>query len=124
MRIYVASKFENPRAPQIAAQLEAAGHTITYKWWQCDVASQEQALNDFNGVVSADAMVLVVDADYRYSGALTEFGMALARFIPVYIVGNALDIEPRGVSPNIFTLLPGVYRGIETLLQATHTVPA
>lgn len=124
MRIYVASKFENPRAPEVAAQLEAAGHTITFKWWESTVADATQALEDFNGVISADALVLIVDADYRYSGALTEFGIALGRHIPVYIIGNAIDINPRGCSPNIFTLLPGVHRGIETLLQATHTIPA
>jgi hypothetical protein len=112
MRIYVASKFENPRAPIVAAQLEAAGHVITYKWWGCSNFVQAQALLDFEGVLSADALVLVVENDYRYSGALTEFGMALARGIPVYIMGNAID-------RNIFTLMPNVYRGIETLLQAT-----
>ena len=113
MRVYVASKFENPRAPEVAAQLEAAGHTITYKWWGCSNFTQEQALLDFYGVIHADALVLVVeDPALKYSGAITEFGMALGRGIPVYLMGNALD-------RNIFTLLPGVYRGIETLLQAT-----
>lgn len=124
MRIYVASKFENPRAPEVAAQLEAAGHEITYKWWDCSVASPEQALLDERGVRTAQALVLIVDGQgvWRYSGALTEFGMALALRIPVYLLGNDLDIEPRGSQPNIFTLLPGVYRGIETLLQAQHTM--
>lgn len=112
MRIYVASKFENPRAPIVAAQLEAAGHTISYKWWGCSNFTQEQAVLDFVGVTSADAFVLVVEENLRYSGALTEFGMALARGIPVYIMGAAID-------RNIFTLMPNVHRGIETLLQAT-----
>lgn len=115
MRIYVASKFENPRAPEVAAQLEAAGHTITYKWWGCSNFTQEQAFLDYKGVVTADAFVLIVeDPALRYSGALTEFGIALARGVPVYLMGHAID-------RNIFTLLPGVTRGIETLLQATHT---
>lgn len=115
MRIYVASKFENPRAPEVAALLEAAGHEITYKWWGNSNFTQEQALADERGVRTAQALVLVVeDPELRYNGALTEFGMALALRIPCYLMGNAID-------RNIFTLLPGVYRGIETLLQATHT---
>jgi hypothetical protein len=112
MKIYVASKFENPRAPEVAEQLEAAGHTITYKWWGCSNFAQEQALLDFDGVTSADALVLVVEDDFKYSGALTEFGIALGKGIPVYIMGKAID-------RNIFTLMPNVFRGIETLLQAT-----
>jgi hypothetical protein len=117
LRVYVASKFENPRAPEVAALLEAAGHVITYKWWGCLNFTQEQALLDYNGVTSADAFVLIVeDPTLKYSGAITEFGIAVGRHIPVYIMGNALD-------RNIFTLLPGVYRGIETLLQDIH-VPA
>lgn len=118
MRIYVASKFENPRAPEVAAQLEAAGHTITYKWWGCSNFTQEQAQLDYYGVLSADALVLIVeDPTLKYSGAIAEFGMALARTIPIYIMGHALD-------RNIFTLLPNVQRGIETLLQATAPTPA
>lgn len=117
MNIYVASKFENPRAPEVAALLEAAGHRITYKWWGCSNFTQVQALLDYEGVMAADALVLIVeDPTLRYNGAIAEFGMALAWRIPVYIMGTALD-------RNIFTLLPNVHRGIETLLQATH-VPA
>lgn len=110
MKVYVASKFENPRAPVVAELLEAAGHTITYKWWGVSNFTQDQAMLDFHGVLSADALVMVVEDDYRYSGALTEFGIALARRIPVYLMGHAID-------RNIFTLLPGVHRGIETLLH-------
>lgn len=119
MRIYVATKFENAvRAQEIAKQLEQAGHTITYPWWLNDQINVEQASLDFWGVCAADAFVLLVDGDYRYSGALTEFGIALGRGIPVYLVGHALDVLPeKGSSPNIFTLLPRVYRGIETLLK-------
>jgi hypothetical protein len=94
--------------------LEAAGHVITYKWWECASFTREQAQFDFEGVISAEAFVLVVeDPTLKYSGSLVEFGIALNRGIPIYIIGTALD-------QNIFTLLPGVYRGIETLLQAVQ----
>ena len=118
MRIYIATKWENsPRAKEVAAQLEAAGHSISYKWWECEQASQEQAERDMFGVVTADALVLIVERDLRYSGALTEFGMACVLNIPVFVMGNAID-------SNIFLRLSNVRRGIETLLQATHTQPA
>ncbi len=121
--IYIATKFENAeRAKEVADQLEAAGHVITYKWWLNDQVTADQAMTDFLGVTRADAMVLIVEEDYRYSGALTEFGIAIGRNIPVYILGNQLDLEPRGASPNIFVLLPDVYRGIEPLLSSSPTL--
>jgi len=127
LKIYIATKFENhPRAQEVAKNLEDAGHTITYKWWVSDEPSAEQAWLDYTGVIFADAVVLIVEKNLPYSGALTEFGIALGRGIPVYIMGNALDIEPKkGPRANIFTMLKPevfkIHRGIETLLQATHT---
>ncbi len=118
MKLYVATKWENiPRAIEVADQLKAAGHTLTYSWWECEQASAEQASKDMKGVYEADAMVLIVEHDFRYNGALTEFGMALAYGLPVYVMGHAID-------SNIFLKLPWVYRGIETLLQATHSTAA
>lgn len=113
MRVYIATKFENSaRAIDVATQLEAVGHEITYKWWGNSEFSHEQAARDMKGVRDADAMVLIVeDGNLRYSGALTEFGMALAWNTPVHILGHALD-------SNIFTLLNNVYRGIDDLLTA------
>lgn len=112
-RIYVATKWENiPRAIEVADQLKAAGHSITYEWWHCGQSTRRQAERDREGVTSADALVLIVERDFRYSGALTEFGMACALEIPVYVMGNAID-------SNIFLRLGNVQRGIETLLQAT-----
>lgn len=110
MRVYVATKFENaPRAIEIASQLESAGHEITYQWWTNAEFTQEQARADMKGVRDADALVLIAEEDFRYNGALTEFGMALAWNIPIYLLGNALD-------NNIFTTLGNVHRGIEPLL--------
>lgn len=115
MRIYVATKFENqPRAIEIATQLEAAGHTITYKWWTNDQMSQEQALADKRGVLTADAVVIIAERDFAYAGTYVELGMAVTMGIPVYVLGHAMD-------RCIFLRLPLIYRGIETLLQATHT---
>jgi nucleoside 2-deoxyribosyltransferase len=118
MKLYIATKWGNsPRAIEVAAMLEAAGNTITYKWWEAEAMSLQQALSDFNGVIHADALVLIVEDDLPYSGALTEFGIALARFKPVYVLGHAQD-------RNIFMLLPGVYRGIEPLLNPAHEIRA
>ncbi len=115
MRIYIATKFENaPRAIEVATQLEAVGHVITYKWWTNDTFSREQARKDMKGVRDADALVFIAETDVRYSGALTEFGMALAWGIPIHLLGNAID-------NNIFTSLDNVYRGIDRLLNSPTT---
>ncbi len=111
MRIYVASKFEEaPRVREVQAQLIAAGHTITYDWTQNEQVDATQAWNDAMGVVTADALVLVAEKDLPYCGAMVEFGMALGRGIPVYVIGNALDTRC------IFMKLQEVHRGLADLL--------
>lgn len=113
MKVYVATKFENQtRAKEVAAQLEAAGHTITYKWWHNEQLSADQAMADVWGVKLADAVVFIAENDYAYRGTYVEFGIAVATNTPIYVLGTAFD-------SCIFMRLPNVQRGIETLLQAT-----
>ena len=108
--IYVAAKYEDaPHAREVMAQLIAAGHTITYDWTTNEQVSDEQAWADMEGVLNADAFVLIAEKDLNYCGALVELGMALAADIPVYVLGTALDDRC------IFLQLP-VHRGIDSLL--------
>lgn len=102
VRIYVAAKFEEgPRVQKVYEKLRARGHTITHDWTNEDAEkfknvegyASQCAQNDFNGVCSADA-VLLFNHDRLYGGA-TEMGIALARDVPVYVVG-------RDIRENIF----------------------
>ena len=114
MKVYVASKFENrTRVQEVMAQLVTAGHEITYDWTRNSQVSSIQAEADLDGVLDADALVLIVEDDLPYRGALVEFGIALGAGIPVFVMGNALDERC------IFFKLRescGVIRGIEELL--------
>jgi nucleoside 2-deoxyribosyltransferase len=110
MKIYVASKFEEyPRVREIMAALIEAGHTITYDWTNCDQFTVEQAAKDMDGVLSADALVFIAEENLPYKGAYVEFGIAVARGIPIYLLGNAANAC-------IFTKLPQVQRGLGNLL--------
>jgi nucleoside 2-deoxyribosyltransferase len=111
LRIYVATKWEeSARARQVMVDLVFAGHTITYDWTQAEQFSEDQAMKDKFGVMSADALVFIAEKDRAYSGALVEFGIAVARGIPIYILGPYID-------QCIFTLLPQVHRGIDGIMK-------
>ena len=113
MRLYVAAKWEDrPNARRWMDMLERAGHTITYDWTHAEQMSREQAEKDRDGVLSADAVVVVAERDLRYCGTVCEMGMALAKGIPVYLTGHALD-------KCIFVKLPLVRYDVETLLHET-----
>ena len=119
MKIYVAGKWEEKkRVREVQQQLRDAGHTITYDWTLAElngVPSVDQALNDKQGVLGADAFVGVFEKDLAYKGAMTELGMALAKGIPCYILGKACD-------NNIFITLPEIKRGLEGLLNGNSAV--
>lgn len=105
MRVYIATKWENrEEAQSVAAALEMVGHVITCPWWLNEQMTPEQAQADVKGVMTADALLLLVEKDYQYKGALVEFGIAIALDIPIYVVGHAID-------SCIFLLLPQVVRG-------------
>ena len=111
MRIYVASKFEEaPRVRSVMTSLRLAGHTITFDWTHGEQLSAEQANLDVQGVLDAEALVFIAEIPLRYCGALVEFGLALGRGIPIYVMGHCID-------QCIFMQLPQVHRGIEDLLK-------
>ncbi len=109
MRIYVATKWEEKdRAREVMADLRHKGHTITYDWTRCEQFSAEQARNDVMGVMTADALVLIAEKPLAYKGAYVEFGIAVARNIPIYLIGTGMD-------ECIFTQLANVEHSIGSL---------
>lgn len=113
MKIYVAAKWEEKDyAKAIMQELQGFGHTITYDWTVCAVADRAQAALDVLGVQSAEAFVGIFEENLPYQGAIAEFGMAVARGIPCYLLGHAID-------GCIFTKLPNVHYGIGSLLEAS-----
>ncbi|GAC1590836.1 MAG: hypothetical protein NVS3B25_09660 [Hymenobacter sp.] len=96
MRLYVASAFANK--PEVIATMEAlrmAGHEVSHDWtteqvdleWAADRTDaylQQCGADDFRGVRYADALVLVNHEHAR--DAMTEFGIALGRGTPVYVL--------------------------------------
>lgn len=122
MRVYVAGKWSPAtvaRVREVQAQLIGAGHVISYDWTTDEgngTGSATQALNDMNGVLTADVFVLVAeDHDVVYCGAVAELGMALAIGIPVYVLGDALDTKRAVQGPCIFMQIPTINRGMAIL---------
>ncbi len=99
MGVYVAGKFEEVAAVRAAqAALQDAGFGITHDWTGESSAGKSPeeigpfleicAENDYVGVTEADA-VLLLNHD-RAFGAMVEMGMAIARGIPVFVVGHKI----------------------------------
>lgn len=102
MNIYIASKFENVyEVALLAADLEAVGHRITYKWWELPQDKHAsttpwegpeadelhcKAKAEVDGVIRADVLVLIPQPNMR--GAWTEFGIAVGTCVPVIVLDN------------------------------------
>ena len=120
MKVYIAGKYEERELiKKYADQLRAEGHTITKAWFERpDMDLSEEAIEDVIGVVSADVCIFVFEHDLPYSGALTEFGMALVgyrdHFPLVIVVGHACD-------RNIFMHIPCVKK-VETFKDALAAI--
>lgn len=95
--------------------LRAAGHEITHDWTGEHASTDEEwlecALRDLEGVWDADVLVIEVRPEMR--GAWTEFGVAIARLIPVVVVG--------GDHACIFEWLPRISH-VDTREQAVAVV--
>ena len=123
MRIYVAGKWqEKSQVKQVQIALVNAGHEITHDWTIHEMGAHEpkqdtdvligthwydpeelarQALGDLRGVQTAEAIVICAINPHKYSGTLTEMGIALGCGRRVLIIGEHID-------SNIFTWLPEV----------------
>jgi hypothetical protein len=111
VRIYVAGKFERVHDVRAVQEiLRANGHTITFDWTRDDLGfTSAQAMRDYMGVFKADALVIVAGEDLPYKGTYVEFGMALMKGIPIYILGKGMD-------GCLFITMPQVHRGIDELI--------
>jgi len=102
VKVYVAAKWEEREcAAGVMARLVRAGHTITYDWTGANAFTAVQAIRDIDGVQEADALVIIAERPLPYAGTYVEFGVAVARGIPVFLVGHGMD-------HCIFSLLPSV----------------
>lgn len=93
--------------PVVAEWVEAAGHTITERWWEYPETSDHDLLEacaqrDYTGVVKADALLLLNTQarGSETSGKAVETGIAIAMFKPVILVGERT---------NVFHHLPNVH---------------
>ena len=93
MQIYICGKFEEKELVQeYMTEAEKLGHTITHDWTRNSIGyCTEDAENDLDGVLAADAVVAIAQNKHEYKGLYCEIGAALVLGIPVYIIGNNAD---------------------------------
>lgn len=124
MKVYVASKAENyPEVRLVMRALEDAGHTITHDWTvqvetagpmpQNIVYRRECAHQDEQGVRECDVFVLIMHKGV--TGALIEFGMALALDKRVFIIADLENLPVETIfldsteitwhSPSMFAII-------------------
>ena len=108
MRVYVAAKSEEaPRARALMTALESRGHVVTHDWTRESAEGLDGparieylrrcAFADVEGVVSADALVIICHP--KGSGQYTELGIAIG-------LGKPIIVMDRARSSNIFLNLP------------------
>ena len=108
MHIYIAARYAlKNEITKVALDLEAAGHTVISDWHQekhaTDVKVQElseetnqrYAYKDLLQVRGADAMLFFAehpDTPTVRGGRHVEFGIAIERGIPIFVVGHQENI--------------------------------
>ena len=104
--VYVAGNYRYDRytVADIADIFEDRGYHITYKWYEEEAPSkQAKAAADLHGVLSADALIVLMRQHRNYRGTWVEIGAALAQGMAVYVIG---DVN----SDLVFLHLPAVHR--------------
>lgn len=117
-KIYIASQWvERARMPEVAKQFEDSGFSITHKWWETEGGWEKspdelrkQAEHDVEGVLSADAVVLVNTG--KSEGKAVEQGIAIAAGKPIIAIGTRGEF-----SLNVFHYLP-LYTWVSSVEQA------
>ncbi len=93
LKLYVAGNFaeDRPRCRSIAWQLERLGHVITVKWFDTEQKDfgAHNALIDYRGVRTADALIVLMDQERDFRGTWCEVGAAHVLGKPVYFIGDA-----------------------------------
>lgn len=118
MRVYIAAPWNYRELAKAASSLvEAAGHTITWPWWDHECGDEdhaqlaELAWKDFRGVVGADVLLLLNYA--KSEGKAVEQGIALLSGIPIIGVGPHPTCIFHHV--NVYTWVNTVEEAIERL---------
>lgn len=106
MRIYIAGPFSlRLLVGYMAAELESEGHTITYKWFDEELAVEASVDNvgqprvklvaehERQGVVTADAVLVLVPATGG-TGVWWECGFAAASRVPIFAMSARGDGPP------------------------------
>ncbi len=108
MRVYVAGAWveRHARAVPAIAQLRSEGVTITHDWTgdpneisnAVDSDSKlpqeyrlKHAREDYQGVASADALLLLAATERGACGSWVEFGIALGIGIPIIVAGGMMS---------------------------------
>ena len=102
MKVYLASRWSNQEAMrQVAAWLEARGHTVTSRWLTAErdadpmpeffrAHGKERANEDLEDVLRADVLILDTAGGLgRRAGYMVEYGYALGNSRKTVVVGPA-----------------------------------
>ena len=96
MKLYIAGHNQED-ANKVADALITAGHEITSSWLSkpfnrtseySDAEREKIALEDFNDVAAADALVLLASPKRVPGGKFVEVGIALGQGKPVFVLGH------------------------------------
>lgn len=132
MKVYIAAPYSRKDDMNVyAAELRAAGFTITSSWLdetyppniQTDDVSPEEnkkfATQDMNDICESDMMIFFTDDTHSIvrGGRHVEFGLALAYKKEILVVGTEYE--------NVFHYLPEVWRAdnwvlAKSFLSAPH----
>jgi len=125
-QLYIAAPWvSRADVPAIADMFEREGYHITERWWEHrdvpnypnnttpaeDFELRQQAIKDVNGVILADALVLL--NTQKSEGKIVEMGIAIACRKPVIVVG---------ARTNLFCWLESVYN-VVTVNDALRVLP-
>jgi nucleoside 2-deoxyribosyltransferase len=135
MKVYLAAPYSRKEQMNVyAADLRASGITVTSSWLdephkpgieEQEITYEQQrnyAIQDVEDVQAADILVFFTDPTKTLvrAGRHVEFGIAVHRRIPIYVVGEEME--------NIFHYLPNVthffsWSGARGVLLARQTSP-
>ena len=125
-QLYIAAPWvDRASVPAVVERFEREGYHITERWWEHrDVPSypnnttpeedfelRAQAVKDVNGVILADALVLL--NTQKSEGKIVEMGIAIACRKPVIVVGG---------KTNLFCWLESVHT-VATVDEAIRLLP-
>jgi nucleoside 2-deoxyribosyltransferase len=107
MKIYLAATFTEQEYMQFIAQrFKWQGHEITSTWiygqWKPKAQTfydfgKNMALKDLADLASSDLMILGLDQTSTTMGKMVEFGYAVARHIPVWLIGGTEEYLERHI---------------------------